>query len=152
MKSAGIHKDKKGYILVPLSTTVAGFSISTDPEIRIFENEDESLLVGALKQTLQASKENIANPDFNNITEEQKFQAKEKLKKLDIKSFGALNKKPSLYCSVQLVDDQIVFKPNVYAITGKGFVGRPVEFDVSISYNAPDLEIFKAFKLALSRC
>ncbi|MBN9300135.1 MAG: hypothetical protein J0I41_24265 [Filimonas sp.] len=99
MKSAGIHKDKKGYILVPLSTTVAGFSISTDPEIRIFENKEESLLVEALKQTLQASKENVANPDFNNITDEQKFQAKEKLKRLDIKSFDTLKKK--LLCIVQ---------------------------------------------------
>jgi len=152
MKFAGIHKDKKGYIFTPLSKTIAGFLVSTEPVIRVYNSETAAEVATALRQVLDASKTHFPTPVFNNPTEDQKAKTKEKLKRLDIKSFNDLNKKPVLYCWVELHDHIIVIKPSAHDTNGKGYVNIANEEVVQVNLKVQDEEILYAIEEAFKRC
>jgi hypothetical protein len=64
MKKASIYKDDKGYILIPVSKTVAGFEIGTDPQIRVYNDEFEDKMVNTLLKILYASRPMFLPPSL----------------------------------------------------------------------------------------
>src|SRR5260221_2067733 len=152
MKFAAIHKDNKGYIFTPLSKTVAGFLVSTEPVIRIYKHENPFKIATALLDALNASKQNVPNPSFDSITESERVAAKEKLKRLDIKSFNDLNKKPVLYCSVELHEGMITLKPSAHDSNGTGYVNTQKELTVQVNFKAQDSEIVNAIEETFKMC
>jgi hypothetical protein len=152
MKFAGIHKDNKGFIFTPLSTTIDGLLVSTDPVIRVYNSESQSRIASALREALDASQEKVPTRSFIVLTEDQKRMAKEKLQRLDIKSFSHLNKKPVLYCNVVLNGTEITLKPNAHASNGKGYVNIQHKDSVKINLHAEDAKLVKAIEETFNKC
>jgi hypothetical protein len=154
MKRASIYKDEKGYILFPSSRTKAGFYISTDPEIRIYNDEVENKLTNALIEVLKASTTGVSNPLFNKkLDDNKKLELKARCKKLNIKSLYSLNKKPFLMCLVKLENEIIIVEPQVHDLSmrGIGYTEKPY----AIAQTALVLnknEILKAIEKAFAEC
>jgi|GEM_PF-1812734 len=153
MKAAGLYKDKIGYIFTPLSKTVAGFRISTEPEIRICFGDGVDKVANALKEVINASKENVPTPDFKRSSEESKEIARKKMERLRIKSFSDLDKRPVLYCSAELHSDMIILEPMAHdSDGGVGYVDTKKSEKIVIDFNASDAEIVKAIEETFARC
>lgn len=152
MKFAAIHKDSKGYIFTTMSKTISGLLVSTEPVIRVYKHENLTKIATTLREVLTTSKENVPNPSFNIFTADQKTEAKEKLKRLDLKSFKDLNKKPVLYCSVELQNNLIFLKPTARDSSGKGYVNTQKEEIIKVDFKASDTEIFNAIGKTFSNC
>jgi hypothetical protein len=151
MKFAAIHKDSKGYIFTPMSKTISGLLVSTEPEIRIYKEASSNKIVEAFFEVINASKQNIPAPSFNK-TNIDKDKIKQKLKALDIKSFNDLNKKPTLYCSVKVDNGMIALIPSKLDVSlGKGYINKSDEI-VQVNFKAQDNEILDAIEEAFNRC
>jgi len=75
-KRATIYKDDKGYILCPMSKIIAGFYISTEPWIRVYNNEFESKMKETLNAVLDISKdtERVPTPAIKILESEKRRQ------------------------------------------------------------------------------
>ncbi len=155
MKVAGLYKDKKGYIFCSMSTSVAGFWISTEPEIRLYFDSAPYRIVHALKEVVNASSTNVPTPVFNqDLKRVQKALKKEKEKRLDIKSFADLDKSPVLFCSVRLENDTLIFSPQMHDLEkgGIGYTSIGNVHEVLVPYNAPDEIILTAIVKSFAKC
>lgn len=155
MKTAGLYKDKKGYIFTPIALTKAGFSISIEPELRVYFNSGATKIVNALREVINASRDNVVTPVFNRkIRNEQKEAKKEKEKRLDIRSFAELDKKPVLYCSVSLDENVIKFSPQMHDPNtgGIGYTQIEGEDSVVALFNASEEVILNAIEEAFAKC
>ncbi len=155
MLAAVIYRDKKGYIFTPMALTEAGFNISIEPEIRRYFNEGSINIASALREVLNASRSKVKTPILNRkLTNEQREAKKEREKKLDIKSFAELDRKPVMSCLVHLEDDVIKISPQMHdpEMKGIGYTRIMDEEDVLVLLNESDELVFKAIEAAFSKC
>jgi hypothetical protein len=151
MKFAAIYKDKKGYIFTPMSKTVSGLLVSSEPEIRVFKQASTSKKIEAFLQVINASMQNIEDYRFQDSSIE-KQKVKQKLQSLAIRSFNELNKKPTLYCSVKVENEVIALIPSKTDVSlGKGYISKPDE-KVFVSLKADIDEMLHAIEETFNRC
>lgn len=100
-------------------------------------------------EAINASKNDVPTPSFGKVDEALQ---KEALKKLDIKSFSVLNKKPTLSAAITLEGDIIKLKP-LSIDRSKGFGHEDSdESIVSVHLNASNQEIYDAIIATFDKC
>lgn len=146
MKSIAAYKDKKGYIFIPLSKTIDGFWVSTEPFTRVEQNVLSEIFKDVLMDTLSTSQSNVPNPIGQGPLKA--------FERVGLKSYNDLNKKDIKYCLIQLDDNlSLVITPSVHNLPPtKGYSHKPKEDAVEIDANSSSDEIFKAFEIAFARC
>lgn len=149
IKQGSIYKDDKGFVLFPMSKTLAGFLVSTEPGVRIYNTESEEKIAPALFNIFGASKEGVANPVP--ITNAEKLELKKKAQKFGLNSFESLNKRPFLRCAVKLDGEVISITPSLRDSKGKGYVSKETE-TIYISSKAANIDILNAIEVAFQKC
>lgn len=155
MEIAVIYKDKKGYIFTPMALTEAGFSISIEPEVRIYFNAGATTIANALREVVAVSRGIVKTPIYNRKkVQEQREAKKERERKLDIVSFAVLNRKPVKLCQVFLKDGIIKFAPQMHdpQMSGIGYTGLDEEEDIFVQLAASDELVLMAIEKAFSKC
>lgn len=150
MSSAVIYRiNKKGYLLHANKKAVSGFSLASDPFIRISETEASLNIIGhAIKKVLSVD-DATRVPNPKNWSE----FSKEFLKKAALKSSKELNKETTFCCVIRKENESIIFTPTEHEkIPGEGFSHKRKEDTIIVSYTAPPEEIAQALELALSKC
>lgn len=138
-----------------MASTEAGFFISIEPKIRVYFNSGAAKTVNELREVFNSSRDKVVTPTFNrNITNEQKQAKKESEKRLDIKSFAELDKKPVLYCTASLDENVIKFSPQMHDpdTGGIGYTHIEGEDDVVVLFNASDELILTVIDKAFAKC
>jgi hypothetical protein len=155
MLQASIYKDPKGYIICPLSKTEAGFGITTDPFVRVYNSEAAEKLIRIVLELLSLSRKNIPTPKFNTkLTDAQKLEIKIKCKNLKIKSMRSMDKYPFLLCDVSLDDEILRVRPWHRNIShnGNSYIPYKDEKPFEINFNSDKMEILKTIEMAFARC
>jgi hypothetical protein len=154
MKRATIFKDEKGYILFPMSRTLSGFYISTEPKVRILNTEFEDKMIPAFFEVVRASADGVADPKFDQkIGADKKSALQKTFKKLKIKSFKDLDKRPVLNCDVEFENNVITFIPKAHdlSMNGRGYT-RSNNEPMIIHSVASEVEILKSIQDVFARC
>lgn len=149
MKSASIYKfEEKKYLIHALNKAKSGFWVASEPYVHISEsNFNMPFLVSVIKASLiKEDTERVPDPKDWNLFN------KEMLQKMGLKSNSALENKNVNFCSIRMENNMFTFTPSRHAKKpDKGFLHKNEE-KVTISYDAPDEDVFNSLEIAFSRC
>ncbi|GIQ60647.1 hypothetical protein Flavo103_37830 [Flavobacterium collinsii] len=146
LKRAGItiKKEEQKYIINPIHSLKSGGGAASQPFIHEYNLSSEELLEIVL-QTLELSKENVERSN------DLKALQKEYLSSMGVKTMKALHD-GTIYLSVNMKDDTIMFTPWENKGAKDGFRGFKEDLTIKLPFNSPKEELVKALELALSRC
>jgi len=137
-------------LLFGLVKTKSGFSVATDPFIRISEDNSEvSIIAHSIKASLNTSDaDRVADP-----TNWKEF-GKEFLQKTGLKSSKELNKSTTFCCGISKEKDFIFFEPMKHAEKPEeGFINiSKEELRIRVLVEATDEKIVEALEMAFSIC
>jgi hypothetical protein len=150
MKTASIYmRPEEGYIIFGSSKTVSGFRISSEPFIKIQEDEaNTDAVVNAIKASLNTD-DTKRVPDPKNWSEHNKNF----LKKIGLKSLKELDNPTTKCVSIGEDESKIIFTPTRSAKKpDKGFLHKSPNEAVTVLATASNQDIFASYELALSKC
>lgn len=145
MKSAAIFIGKKNIYLHSYFSAKAGYSIASEPFIRLEIGTGSEQLVQAIRNVVESSKTDVPTPDFTELNRKVSSG-------LGLKSANELENSAVKHCFIKLKEDILSFVPTRHAEPPeKGHLHKPNE-EVNVSFQSRDEEINVALQLAFSRC
>jgi hypothetical protein len=144
--SAEIIKTKDSLIIYPVSKTVVGLGIATEPYVHLSINTTDEIVVKSILDALKSARTHLPHPEQS----QWKEIASEHLANLKFKSYTQLHKL-CLQCGIEQKGTQLHFMPTLNHIAKKHFTELTLE-EITISYDESYEKIMTALNLAFQRC